>query len=118
MDITSPTPPIRQRSKYRDGPLPKAQKKMLMFIRAEIASGRPFPSTTVLQRFMGYNGCSGIQQCLCGLNARGLIVWAGTGRRRALIWRLVPESAITEPSLGAPHEDQNRESLFAMRTVR
>ena len=47
--------------------------RLLAFLLAEAAAGRPFPSPEQMRRHMGWKSTTGVLDCLMRLKIRGLV---------------------------------------------
>ncbi len=72
--------------------LPPRQAEALAFIEAEVDAGRPFPSVSVIAKFMGWKNDVSAHDCLMRLVWRGCLSCVRApsreDRRRIHYWKL------------------------------
>lgn len=63
--------------------------RVLAFVKSELAEGRPWPSTTVIARHMGWSGHSVALDALNCLKLDGHVRRLGHSDGRSPVWELV-----------------------------
>lgn len=72
----------------RREPTPK-RARVLAFVQAELADGRPWPSTLAISRHMGWANYSTAHDALNGLMIDGQIRRNGSSDGRSAMWEMV-----------------------------